>query len=195
VLSPDDLSILEDLATAEISAGMYADAEAHLTRVLEKADPQKPLRRDLLHLLAQCQLEQDDLIDARQTLITLTRGKDGAADAVAWTGLGTVAMRYNDMDLLHDAGERLVRLRPAEYEGYYFYALWEHSQGMSDRALQTVSSAVSLASNNAMPHLLRAMILSELGRKDDASRDAQQALALEPTNPEVRALAQQLITQ
>lgn len=195
VLSPDDLSILEDLAAAEISAGMYADAEAHLTRVLEKADPQKPLRRDLLHLLAQCQLEQDDLIDARQTLITLTRGKDGAADAVAWTGLGTVAMRYNDMDLLHDAGERLVRLRPTEYEGYYFYALWEHSQGMSERALQTVSSAVSLANNTAMPHLLRAMILSELGRKDDASRDAQQALALEPTNPEVRALAQQLITQ
>lgn len=195
VLSPDDNSILEDLALAEIEAGHYAEAEAHLRDVLESIDEDENERRDLQHLLARCQLEQDDLIDARQTLVGLTRGREGAADALAWTGLGTIAMRYNDTDMLHDAGERLIRLRPKRYEGYYFYALWEHSQGLSDRALQTVSSAVALEHKDAMPLVLKAIILSEMGRDQDAAVQAREALHLEPTNPEIRALAQQLGVQ
>jgi len=195
MLSPDDLSILEDLAMAEIDAGMYAEAEAHLSEVLRKSEDGKALRRDLLHMLARCQLEQDNLIDARQTLLLLTRGREGAGDAVAWTGLATIAMRYNDLNLLHDAGERLVRLRPQHYEGYYFFALWEHSQGMSERALRTVSSAISLTEDSAMPLVLKAIILSEMGRGQDAAHEARQALAREPGNPEIRALVMQFENQ
>ncbi|MCB1281899.1 MAG: tetratricopeptide repeat protein [Salinibacterium sp.] len=192
VLSPDDMSILEDLALSEIEAGHFAEAEAHLQDVIEHQPDDQPQRRDLLHLLARCQMEQDDLIDARQTLINLTRGREGAADALAWTSLGTIAMRYNDTDHLHDAGERLIRLRPRRYEGYYFYAMWEHSQGFSERALKTVSSAVALESDDAMPLVLKAIILSEMGRDADAAVEARQALALEPSNPEIQALARQL---
>lgn len=195
VLSPDDDSILEDLALAEIEAGHFAEAETHLRDVLDNLDQDGNQRRDLQHLLARCQLEQDDLIDARQTLVKLTRGREGAADALAWTGLGTIAMRYNDTDMLHDAGERLIRLRPRRYEGYYFYALWEHSQGFSDRALKTVSSAIALDQQDAMPMVLRAIILSELGRDQDAAAQAREAVQLEPSNPEIRALAQQLGAQ
>ncbi len=192
VLAPDDLSVLEDLAMAEMEAGYYAEAESHLEDIIEGQEEDGVQRRDLMHLLARCQMEQDELIDARQTLVALTRGREGAADALAWTGLGTIAMRYNDDDLLHDAGERLIRLRPKRYEGYYFYALWEHSQGFSDRALQTVSSAIALEENDAMPLVLKAIILSEMGRDQDAAQEAAQALTRDPNNPEIRALAQQL---
>ncbi len=192
VLAPDDLSVLEDLAMAEMEAGYYAEAESHLEDIIEGQEKDGVQRRDLMHLLARCQMEQDELIDARQTLVALTRGRDGAADALAWTGLGTIAMRYNDDDLLHDAGERLIRLRPKRYEGYYFYALWEHSQGFSDRALQTVSSAIALEESDAMPLVLKAIILSEMGRDQDAAQEAAQALTRDPNNPEIRALAHQL---
>ncbi len=194
MLAPDDAAILEDLALAKVDAGDYVEAEAYIIDILEKlAEDDDPLeRRDLLHLLARCQLEQDKIIEARQTLLTLTQGREGASDVLAWMGLGTVAMRFNEDNLLHDAGERLIRLQPNRYEGYYFYALWEHSQGFSPRALETVNAAIARESRDPMPLVLKAIILSEMGDDDAAAEEAKLALTRDPGNPEIQALVRQL---
>jgi Flp pilus assembly protein TadD len=64
--------------------------------------------------------------------------------------------------------------------------------GQSDQALQSVRKAMALEPNQIQPRLSLARVLWNAGRRDDASREARDALSLATTDDE-RRFVQELI--
>jgi Flp pilus assembly protein TadD len=88
LLAPEDGAILEDLATAQIAAGRFADAETNLSGLLK--DPENEGRRDLLHMRGECLMALGRPVEAREIYRTLSED-DGASDPQAWIGRGRAA--------------------------------------------------------------------------------------------------------
>ncbi|MFN9974604.1 MAG: tetratricopeptide repeat protein, partial [Phycisphaerae bacterium] len=68
-LSPNDPSLLDDLARAQVAAGQIAEGERTLSRLL--AMPKMQNRRDLVMLRARCLSEMDRPVEAREILLKL----------------------------------------------------------------------------------------------------------------------------
>ncbi len=189
VLAPDDAVIVEDLALAEIEAGQFGLAETRLARLIDMLEKDgQPVRRDLRHLRLRCLLEQDRVVDARREVLALTKGDEGATDVTAWATLGALALRTGDSAGLRAAGERLIELRPDQYEGYYYIGLWRHATGDPAGALPWLDDAIALSPGSPSPSLARSLALIDLGRPDDAARDARAVLSVDPTNREAGAI-------
>ena len=165
LLTPDDTSILEDLAAAQIAMGDNAKAESNLARLL--SDRNFNGRRDLQHTRARCLIELDRLVEARDVYVTLTTGPDGASDGEAW-----------------------IALEPNRPEGYLYRAAWHRRQANPEPALRWLDMAEQRGADAAVVHQLRAIVLKELGRDEEARKEIISAAAADPTNSRLQELAQ-----
>jgi Flp pilus assembly protein TadD len=184
LLAPDDISVVEDLAMAQLAAGEYAEAEFSLRRLL--SDESYRLRRDLQHARARCLMELDRLVEARRLLIDLTSDQAGQSDLQAWIALGRVAVRLEDERRVRDAGRRLFAMAPNRPEGHILLALWKRGQGDLEGALEYARTAVERSKRDAAPALLLASLLTDLGRHEEARSAVTLAASIEPNNPMVR---------
>ena len=165
LLSPDDASIQEDLTTAMYEAGRYAECEFRAKVLLE--EPAYASRRDLKHLRAECLLQLDRGLEARELLMDLVAGDP--TDARAWVSLGKVAQTLGDERRVRQAADRLIGLEPHRPEGFILRALWEWDHGEKETALKMLERATALSSGD-QPETLRlsAVWLHQMGRQEEA---------------------------
>lgn len=180
VLDPADLSIMEDLALAQMDAGQFAEAEYTLRVLLN--DPATKGRRDLKRLQAQCLASLDRPVEARSILLGLTSDERGLNDVDAWIDLGNVALMLGDLTRVRSVAARIVSLAPTRYEGPLLMAFWKREQADLVGALRSAEQAVRMANRvNAAPAMLRGMILQDLGRFADAEASIREAIAIDPS--------------
>jgi len=188
LLAPEDGAILEDLASAQIAAGRFADAEPTIRALL--ADTDNANRRDLLHMLAECLMATGQPVEARE----LYRGLVGPDenDPAAWIGLGRSSYALGDERTLRRAASRTISIAPRQAGGYVLFAVWSRDRGETTEALSHLDTGLMRAGPDAELLSLRALLLSELGRNNEALVAAQAAVDLDPDHTAAQALADHL---
>jgi len=179
LLAPDDGAILDDLAAAQMAAGRFADAERNLRHLLE--DPKNEDRADLLHMRAECLLALGRPVDAREIYRGLTAG-DGASDVRSWIGRARADFQIGDDRGCLRAATRVLAIDPSMAEGYMLQAAVHRSRGENAAAIEKLDAGLMRAGRDTDLLSMRALVLSELGRKGEALAAAQAALAIEPGN-------------
>lgn len=180
LLAPDDQAITEDLATAQVEAGRYAEAEFNLSRILE--DPENANRRDLQHLRARCLMELDRPVEAREVLLGLTSDAAGASDTSAWIELGHVSYVLKDMNRVKLCASRVIGQSPERYEGYMLRAMWQRHEGDLNSALQSLETACVWRGEETAPLMLRGIVAQEAGNLELARECFAQASQADPEN-------------
>ena len=187
LLAPDDHSILEDLAVAQMQAEKFVEAEYTLRQLLK--DPERADRRDLKRLRARCLVSLDRPVEAREILLSLTSDDDGRNDIDAWVDLGQVALMLGDRHRVQIAAARVVALAPTRFEGPLLAALWKRAKGDLPGALKSATRAVTLAaSSDPTPMVVRGAILREMGRLDEAEESFVKAIAIDPSDTRARSM-------
>lgn len=186
LLAPDDSSILEDLAIAQVGAGLFSEASYTLGQLLKGLHTGD--RRDLEHLQATCLIEMDRPVEARSILLGLTKGVDGAGDISAWFGLGQVAYKLGDMKRVKITAGRLIAMAPNRYEGFFLMAAWQRQAGDLPGALASLNKSAAMTSKESSPMLFRGLVLREMGQPENAARSFAEALRIDPTNSDAQLL-------
>lgn len=186
LLAPDDSAILEDLTRAQLATGSYGEAEMNVARLLR--DPENTGRRDLLHVQARCLTELNRMVEARDVLVQLTSGLEGAADTEAWVGLGNVAYVLKDLNRVRISSSRVIALAPDRPEGYMLKALWHRRMGDTDRALLEVERTLQRNPSFASALTLKGIMLADRGQYEEARIALGSALRADPTNSDVAVL-------
>ena len=187
MLDPDDESIMEDLAVAQVEAEQYVEAEYTLHLLLKK--PAQKDRRDLKQLEARCLVALDRPVEARSILLGLTSDDAGLSDVDAWVELGQVAYMLGDMQRVRIAAGRVRTLDPTRYEGPLLRALWERAKGNLEGALTSASKAQTLVQGaDNGPAVVRGLILHQMGRQQDAKESALDALSINPNDEGAKKL-------
>lgn len=186
LLAPDDSAILEDLTRAQLATGTYGEAEMNVARLLR--DPENAGRRDLLHVQARCLTELNRMVEARDVLVQLTSGLEGAADTEAWVGLGNVAYVLKDLNRVRTSSARVIALAPDRPDGYMLKALWHRRMGDTDRALLEVERTLQRSPSYASALTLKGIMLADLGQYEEARIALGSALRADPTNSDVAVL-------
>lgn len=180
LLAPEDLSILEDLARAQVACGQFGAAEFNLDRLLKT--PEQAERVDLQMLRAKCLLSVQRPVDARSLLQKVVNSPEGASDPQAWIELGNVATVLKDRGNLRLAGARTTALAPQRFEGYMFRAAFYRLEGKTNEALAAIDQSISLAGRESLPFVVKAAILQDAGRNDLAAAVLRQGLDRNPSD-------------
>jgi tetratricopeptide (TPR) repeat protein len=190
LLAPDDKGIVEDLVRAQMATGKFAEAEFNIGQLLK--DNASSTRRDLRRMQAQCLMQLDRPVEARELLLQLTAGDAGNTDVRSWIDLGNVAYTLKDFNRLKVTGSRLITLAPNRSEGYMFRALWQRKQGEYDAAMGSIDKAVERRGTDASPLVFRAMLQEDMGRRDEARKTLADALTENPSDKTVQNLLNSL---
>ena len=180
LLAPEDPAILTDLATAQISAARFSEAQTNLDSLLR--DPEHEGRRDLLHLKAECLLAMSRPVEAREIYRGLTAG-EGASDARAWAGLARTAYQVRDEKSFRRAAARVLSIDPSLGEGYILHAAMQREKGNPEKALAILDTGLMRAGRDADLLAMRSLVLTDLDRRDEALVAAQAALDVDPSHP------------
>ncbi len=187
LLAPDDHSILEDLAVAQVRAERFIEAEFSLRSLLSRKDNKD--RRDLHRLQAKVLIELDRPVDARAILLALAGDELGRGDVETWIELGQVALLLGDGSRVRIAASRVAAIDSQRFEGPMLSALWAHSRGDLDTALQQITRAAVLARGvDPTPMIVRASILRGMGRFAEAESSLVEALTIDPAEPRARRM-------
>ena len=169
----------DDVARARllVDAGRPAEAVEGLARHLA-AEPEDV---EAWLLMSAAQVEQGQ---GHQSLASAERATRLAPDddrAHSARGAALLAQRRNTE--AHLAYGEAIRISPASYQHWHNRALAaQRAGGLRGEALADVDRAIELAPFSAGSYLLRGVVLSELGRKKEASRATRKALELDPSN-------------
>jgi Flp pilus assembly protein TadD len=190
LLSPSDAVIHEDLITAQVAAGRYAEAEAGIRDLLNDPDAgHASAPRDLEHMRAMCLIALGRPMDARQIYRKLTSNADGASDVEAWIGLGRSSFLVGDLRRLGLASERVRTLAPGRPEGRALTALWHRAKGDPGAALGALRG---FAFDDPEVLTLRALILADLGRFEESRQQLYAVLDAVPDDDAAMGLLDRL---
>ncbi len=181
MLAPEDTDILEDLAQTQIALGRYGEAAVILAKLLQD-ERVAAVRRDLRHMYARCLVETNRFIDARTVYLSLTEDDEGASDVDAWVGLGNVACIVNDPYRHKSAARRVLSLAPDREEGYLLMAIYHRRRGELADALRYLDMGSQVVADTNAIFTLAGVVLSEMGRTDEARQVLGAALGKDPTN-------------
>jgi tetratricopeptide (TPR) repeat protein len=191
VLQPEQLSIREDLAFAQLASGQAADAVETLLDLTRR--PEYVDRTDMQRMLAQAYLEAGRPEEARA--IHLRMGRQNPSDVDAWIGLAKAAWVMEDVSSTLYASDRIIRLAPHRHEGYMLAGMslqqkqqWSEAAAMYDRAVQVKPGDAELV-------LLRGVTRQQAGQRELAMADYRMALKLSPDNPRAERLLAQVDVQ
>ncbi len=186
LLADSDLSVVEDLVSAQMLAGDWVEAEFNL-RTLMNEDENKD-RRDLKQMQARCLTALDRPVEARSILLGLTQTPAGAADASVWIDLGKVALSLGDDRRVTICAAKAVAIAPLRYEGHMLTAALAMREKNHDKALEALTMATELSTTDPRPAMLRGVVLQQLGRHDEASASFAQALRIDPQDDRAQRL-------
>lgn len=190
LLAPDEPSLLEDLARAQIASRKYSEAEYSLRRLLAKDTDNT--RRDLRHLQARCLIEIERPVEARSILTDIVNDPQGANDVQTWAELGNIAIMLKDERRLRECATRLVAIAPDRQEGYFLMASWQRSKGNLKGAIASLDKAIERSHGDSAPAVMRGVLYMELGMKPQAAQSFRVALHANPSDARAQALLAQV---
>jgi len=190
LLAPEDTQILEQLIHAQMLNAHYRDAQRLISEMLE--DPEHASRRDLRILHARALMGTGDALRARSIFQSLVATERGDSDLESWVGLGRASLAVRDTRTARRAASRVIALAPWSEGGYVLWAMIHRREGDLPRSLDAIDDAIGRDGGDPELHAFRAVVLGELGRREDALLSAHHAAALDPSDATIAALAQRL---
>lgn len=184
VLQPDNLRLVEDLATAQLAAGQAGKAMVNLRRLVES--PGYSERDDLQRMLGKAYLALEQPDEAKKIYQKLTR-KD-ANDAGAWMGMAQACWAKGDAAGSLAAAQRAIKAAPMEPEAYVWAGTVLQDKQQWAEALRMYEKAVTLAPKEATPVVLRGLAYERSGQLPRAIEDYRKALSLDPGNRRAKLL-------
>jgi len=188
LLRPDDLAVLEELATARIGAHQFKEAAFDLERLVKEARPER--RAELLHTLASTYMSANRMDEARTTYLELTR--IDRSDVESWIKLGELALAKGDYGPALSAANRVISLAAQQPEGYLLAGLVWQKRKEVDKALSHFDRAAQLAPNEVDAVILRGITLEQAGRFDAARAAYKEAVRRNPDDPRAGKLLAQI---
>ncbi len=168
--APDHPAILSDLGRVALRMGEPAMAEALFGRVYE-ADPTDPEGADNLAQALRDQARYDDAVAVLRPILQAS-----PAEPILWNTLGTIVNAQGDSAAALIYFDEALRLFPRFAAARYNRAGVLMDQGRTQAALADCDAALAIAqaapgggnaSDIAMMHLGRAMMLLALGRLEE----------------------------
>lgn len=187
-LSPDNLQLLENLATAQLAAGQGAEAVRNLERLANEPDSKD--RPGIKRMLAMAYERADRLSEASKVYIELTR--QDPRDVDAWYKLASLSLVRNDTSAALSAAERVMALDGNRAEGYLIAALVWQKRGRLDQAIRLFDRAAALSPQNVEPVILRGIALEHAGNKSAAASAYSEALRRSPEDQRAKNLLDRL---
>lgn len=186
LLAGDDLSIVEDLVSAQMLAGQWVDAEFNIRQLLKDEDHKD--RRDLKQLDARCLAALDRPVEARTVLMALTASPEGANDVSVWIDLGKVSLTLGDERRVRACATKAMALAPNAHEGYMLNAALALRNGENEKALAALEMAAQRTDTDPRPAMLRGVVLQQMGRFDEAAESFAAALRIDPQDPRAQRM-------
>jgi tetratricopeptide (TPR) repeat protein len=178
LLRPEDMLLLEELAWAQYSAGLFSDCQYSVRqlRALES-----DARIDLMMLEGRCLAHMERSLEARELFRQVLKRQSG--NVAAWVEYGAVSWDVDDYTRVDQAGEQLIARAPDRFEGYLYRGLAAmHRQDMRD-AIRFFRKATDRSDASPVPFLL-------LGRAyEQAGQDEQARLTMPTSCPAGRTTA------
>ena len=184
-LSPNDPSLLDDLARAQVAAGQIAEGERTLSRLL--AMPKMQNRRDLVMLRARCLSEMDRPVEAREILLKLAQ--TGDTDPAVWKRLFELGRQLGDVRLQRQAASTLIATAPNEPDGFVAMALCQKDMGEIDQAIVSLEKAMARTKTDPTPAKTLGLLRAQVGDRAGAARAFRKAAEMDPADTRAQALA------
>jgi tetratricopeptide (TPR) repeat protein len=185
LLRPDDQLLAEEYVRAAFEAGLYEECLAVIrSHAASYAEP----RTDLLLIEARCHsmLGRPQMASAVYgELVRLLPG-----DVEAWIEYGTVAWELGEFPRVDLCGVRLGRLAADRWEGRLYRGVAAEARGELELAADHFRAAAERTTDVAMPQLMLARVLAASGDADGAAAAWRAAIAIDPEDADVRALAE-----
>ncbi len=186
-LGADQPSGRMQLGQYEYARGQFDAAIAQLRKAIEWDPNSPPFHHDLAIMLstagrikeAIASLEVAIKLDPRQALYQYELG-------LAWSEAG-------DIDRATQALEQTVKLEPAMSRAWYNLGLARNSKGDTAGAIEALTRGEAANPRDAALPYARAIILLQLGKKDEALAAAQAALRAQPDLVLARELVRMLL--
>ena len=182
LLAPDDSGIVEDLVHAQVQAGKWREAERNIAMLLMK--PENEDREDLRVLHAETLINTGRAIEARSIYQDMVSQSGGRSDVSAWVGLANASFLVGDLRTVRKAASRVISLAPESHEGFLLYAMYHRAQGDAQSALVSIDTAIEKQPYDASMFALRAVVLGDMGHRQEALANIAYAADLEPNNPQ-----------
>jgi tetratricopeptide (TPR) repeat protein len=183
MMDPENLVLLEELAWVQYDAEMYGQCVETLDLIESRIDEE---RLDLTHLEARCLTLLDRSVDAHAIYMDLSR--QNPSNPSVWIEFGTLAWKLGDYRRVAHCSVRTIALVPERFEGYLLKGLYERQQGRLPEAISLFEQASDLTTSTVMPQLLLGRALEASGQPHDALAAYTQAIELDPSNQDARAL-------
>jgi tetratricopeptide (TPR) repeat protein len=106
----------------------------------------------------------------------------GAGNPIVWTNYAHALAGERDFAGAEHAMQKALSLSSSP-ERLEDLAVYQHAQGKLEQAYVTLDAAIAAASSDASLRLRRALWLSKEGRDEEAARDVEKALQLQPKDP------------
>lgn len=189
LLAPKSSAVVEDLTTALFDSGQFVKCQYYLRKLLERSrESQDSPRADLKHMLAQCLVANDRLIEARDIYLELV-DKDPSNPEV-WYGLGMLAYQLGDQRRGNDVASRTIHMWPQRFEGYLLRGLLHQAAGRTDHALIDLHAAAERAADESTDSML--LLGLALRKQGDLKRARDIFLKIVQLDPD-DARAQQIL--
>ena len=192
LLAPDDNGLLEDLARAEMDAGMFGQADRSLARLLKMKD--MDARRDLERLRVKCLVQLNQPVEARSILRRHVQEGDGSTDVQSWIELGNIAMLLGDYQELRWAAGRVIALSPERHEGFLLMGAFQRHIGDLAKATRSLERSAQLSVSDPSALILLHLVHAEMGEMGKAQAALRHALAMAPNDLRVQTLNRSLAT-
>jgi len=193
-LNPEDKGLLEELAHAQYAAELYGQCYRSVMQLQDMVGTKRP---DLRHLEARCLTYLDRTEDARNIYLELTRAEP--TNVELWVELGTIAWELGDYHRTALCGARVTALAPDRFEGYLLKGVNERHHGNLTEAKLYLEQSAQRCQDMALPYLVLGRVLEQLGDGAGALAAYEQAIRIEPDNPDAQALyfdgQERLLTQ
>ncbi|MHC4808763.1 MAG: tetratricopeptide repeat protein [Planctomycetota bacterium] len=189
LLRPEDALLTEEYIRATFEAELFEDC---LDAIRTHAASYEQARPDLLRIEARCHAtlgrpERADVI--YRELVRVAPG-----DADAWVEYGAIAWELGDFNRLDLCGVRLQRLAPDRWESPAYRGLAAQSDERWEEAETYLRRAVTLGTDEAMPHLLLARFLESRGDAAGAEASWRRAMAIAPEDQEGVRMARERLS-
>jgi tetratricopeptide (TPR) repeat protein len=183
MLSPEDVSLKEELMWAQFDAGMLGDC-LETTRDLqtEFGEP----RMDLIHVECRCLNRLGRSKMAHNRYLELTRMEP--EDPMIWIEFGALAWELGDMRRVAQCSVRAIALAPERFEGYLLKGLYEQHAGRPREAVELFRQAAEFAPDLALPQVMLGRVLESIGEYQPALDAYGTALETDPTCTEAQTL-------
>lgn len=185
LLRPDDQLLAEEYIRATFEAELYEEC---LLVIRTYAASYSEPRSDLLRIEGRCHSMLERPEQASEVYANLVRLLPG--DLEAWIEYGTVSWDLGEFQRVDLCGVRLGRLAADRWEGRLFRGVAAEARGDLEVAVGHFRAAAERTTDVAMPQLMLARMLAATGDADGAAAAWRAAIAIDPEDADVRAMAE-----